>query len=135
MDAVYTDFTTKAAEGRGKPLAELEKNAHGRVWSGADAMKLGLVDEFGGLTVAIDYAKTKIGLQPADVVKIVSYPEPKGSWETIMKAVNDEDTPTDIMTGVRALVALGKFTAPLMQTWDGMQTRGPQLRMEPVAAE
>ena len=81
MDAAYADFTTKAAEGRGKPVEELEKNAHGRVWSGADAVKIGLVDELGGLSAAIDYAKTKIGLKATDPVTwSKSYPSPEDSF-------------------------------------------------------
>ena len=44
--------------------------ARGRVWSGADALKVGLVDEMGGFTKAVDYVKTKIGLKPDDTVTL-----------------------------------------------------------------
>ncbi len=135
MDAIYADFTTKAAEGRGKPVEELEKQAHGRVWSGADAVKNGLVDELGGLSQAIDYTKTKIGLKPTDLVNIVEYPESEGSLDAIMKSLSDSDTPTDILSGVRALATFGRFAAPILEAWQGIHARGPQLRMEPVEVE
>ncbi len=135
MDAIYADFTTKAAQGRGKPVEEFEKFAHGRVWVGSDAVKNGLVDELGGLSEAIDYTKTKIGLKPTDLVNIVAYPEQEDSLDAILKSLSDSDTPTDILSGVRALATLGRFAAPMMEAWQGIHTRGPQLRMEPVEVE
>jgi protease-4 len=135
MDAIYADFTTKAAQGRGKPVEEFEKYAHGRVWVGSDAIKNGLVDELGGLAEAIDHAKTRIGLKPEDTVNIVQYPKPQEPLEAFLKAVSDGDAPTDIMAGVRVLTTLGKVAGPVLQTMQGTQAKGPRLYMEPVEAE
>lgn len=135
MDAVYADFTSKAAQGRGKPIEEFEKYARGRVWSGADALKIGLVDELGGLNAAIDHAKTKIGLTAEDTVKLVPYPKPEDPLDAILKAMTDSDAPTDIMTGVKAISAFGKVAGPVLETLQGAQTKGPQLYMEPVEVE
>jgi len=63
LDAVYDDFTRKAAHDRGMPLAELEPLARGRVWTGADAHERGLVDELGGLEHAIGVACERTGLR------------------------------------------------------------------------
>jgi protease-4 len=49
----YENFTTKAANGRKMELDSLKKVASGRVWSGEQAKKIGLIDEFGGLDEAI----------------------------------------------------------------------------------
>ncbi len=135
MDAVYADFTGKAAQGRGKPVEEFEKYARGRVWSGADAVKIGMIDELGGLNAAIDHAKTKIGLTAEDSVKLVPYPTPEDPLQAILKAMSDGDAPSDIMTGVRAISAFGKVAGPLLETLQGAQTKGPALYMEPVGVE
>jgi protease-4 len=72
LDRIYDDFTTKAAQGRGKTRQEIDALARGRVWTGADAVENGLVDELGGLDHAIDLARKKGGL-PVDA-PVRSYP-------------------------------------------------------------
>jgi protease-4 len=67
LDRVYDDFTAKAAEDRGMPVDRLREVAKGRVWTGADALGVGLVDELGGLSKAIDVACARAGLSRADV--------------------------------------------------------------------
>jgi protease-4 len=63
LDRVYEDFTTKAAQDRAMPLDKLLDAARGRVWTGADAVRLGLVDQLGGLSTAIDLACGRAGIQ------------------------------------------------------------------------
>jgi protease-4 len=65
MDAIYDDFVAKVASGRGRPIAEIEAIARGRVWTGSDAVGIGLVDELGGLRDATRIARLRAGL-PAD---------------------------------------------------------------------
>ncbi|MFC5184724.1 signal peptide peptidase SppA [Actinomadura harenae] len=65
LDKIYADFTGKAAEGRGMTRERVHELARGRVWTGADAQASGLVDELGGLELAVDLARRKAGL-PAD---------------------------------------------------------------------
>jgi protease IV len=67
LDRIYADFTAKAAEDRGMPLEQLRGVAKGRVWTGADAVNRGLVDELGGLSDAVDLACDRAGLRRADV--------------------------------------------------------------------
>ncbi|MEJ2025981.1 MAG: signal peptide peptidase SppA, partial [Limibacillus sp.] len=54
LDRIYEDFTAKVAEGRGLTAEQVEAAAGGRVWTGADALRQGLVDTLGGLDTAID---------------------------------------------------------------------------------
>lgn len=68
LDAVYADFTRKAAQGRGMDLTELEPLARGRVWTGADAQRHGLVDHLGGAETALRRACERAGLQREGVV-------------------------------------------------------------------
>lgn len=62
IDPIYDDFVTKVAEGRGRPYAEIEAVARGRVWTGRDALHVGLVDELGGLRDAVRIARKRAGL-------------------------------------------------------------------------
>jgi protease-4 len=62
MDALYDDFVAKVATGRGRPLEEIEGIARGRVWTGSDALRVGLVDELGGLHDAARIARSRAGL-------------------------------------------------------------------------
>ena len=65
LDAIYRDFTSKAAAGRRMTVERMHELARGRVWTGADAVQNGLVDELGGMSAAADIARRRAGL-PAD---------------------------------------------------------------------
>lgn len=64
LDRVYEDFTAKVAAARGLTRAQVHEIARGRVWTGADALERGLVDELGGFDRAVELAWEKAG-QPA----------------------------------------------------------------------
>ena len=65
IDAIYESFVAKVAEGRARSVDEIEGIARGRVWTGSDALDIGLVDELGGLRDAVRIARLRAGL-PAD---------------------------------------------------------------------
>ena len=65
LDAIYRDFTEKVASGRRMTVEQVHEIARGRVWTGADAARIGLVDELGGMAVAAGIARRRAGL-PAD---------------------------------------------------------------------
>lgn len=65
LDDVYDDFVDQVARGRGLTRFEVEAVARGRVWTGADALERGLVDELGGLGAAVAAARGLAGL-PGD---------------------------------------------------------------------
>ena len=73
-DLFYTDFVERVAAGRKLTVEAVDAIARGRVWTGADALERGLVDELGGLRTAINRAKVLAGLEPDDDVRLVSYP-------------------------------------------------------------
>ncbi len=62
MDQIYANFLTRVAEGRKLPLQRVQAIAKGRVWTGAQARELGLVDEVGGFYQAVDKAKALANL-------------------------------------------------------------------------
>src|SRR5437868_37964 len=75
LDRIYADFTGKVAAGRRLTAAQVEEVARGRVWTGADALEHGLVDELGGLDAAAAHARRRAGL-PGDAPLRV-YPRPR----------------------------------------------------------
>jgi protease IV len=62
LDHIYADFTGKVAAGRGMTAEQVHLVAKGRVWTGADALAHGLVDELGGLDMAAASARRRAGL-------------------------------------------------------------------------
>ncbi|OBI09454.1 signal peptide peptidase SppA [Mycobacterium sp. E2462] len=73
-DLVYDDFVHRVAEGRNLTTDAVDRVARGRVWTGADALDRGLVDELGGFRTAVRRAKVLAGLDEDASVRIVSYP-------------------------------------------------------------
>ncbi|MFN3211562.1 MAG: signal peptide peptidase SppA [Henriciella sp.] len=74
----YDRFTTLVAEGRGLSAEEIDRVARGRVWSGEDALQVGLVDELGGLNTAIAKARELAGIEAGSDIRIKTYPMQSG---------------------------------------------------------
>ncbi len=70
LDHIYADFTGKVASGRGMTVEQVDEVARGRVWSGADALAHGLVDELGGLDRAAAIARRRAGLPDSAPLRI-----------------------------------------------------------------
>jgi protease-4 len=84
MTAIYDAFTKKAAEGRKKTQAEIDAVGKGRIWSGDQALKLGLIDQVGGLHDAIWEARKLAKIPDKDELGIAVYPVRKGGWADIL---------------------------------------------------
>lgn len=69
VDSFYRDFLEATAEGRGLRVDEVDAVAQGRVWTGAQAQALGLVDELGGLAGALRAARREAGLPEDSTVR------------------------------------------------------------------
>jgi protease-4 len=80
LDWVYADFKRKVAEGRGLTEEQVETVAKGRIWSGERAKSLGLVDELGGLSKALELARTEAGLGAEEEIALEVFPQPKEWW-------------------------------------------------------
>lgn len=76
LDQVYNEFVDKVAEGRGKTFAYIDSVGRGRVWTGADALEIGLVDEMGGLQEAIAYAAEQAELEKYDILELPKQKDP-----------------------------------------------------------
>lgn len=112
-DLTYDAFLQKVAEARGMTKEDVHAIARGRVWTGTDAVDVGLVDELGGLDVAVQRAVEAAGMDPEDVM-LVSYPS----------------TPTFIeQLGMTSTVA-----ARAVSTWFGWAQQ-PEAQLETLRAE
>ena len=83
----YKLFVKRCADGRGMSTEAIEKIAEGRVWTGAAAKELGLVDELGGLEKAIDIAAQKAGIE---AYSTISYPEQEGVFSAFLEQTKED---------------------------------------------
>lgn len=90
IDDFYQTFLRRVAEGRKLEVAQVHEVAQGRVWSGRQALEHGLVDELGGLDVAVAKAKELGGL--TGDVAIVRYPAQKGFFELLQEDLEQRST-------------------------------------------
>ncbi|MCL4856842.1 MAG: signal peptide peptidase SppA, partial [Flavobacteriales bacterium] len=86
VENIYDDFITKVGEGRGMTKEQVDSIGQGRVWTGLDAKKIGLVDEIGGIDEAIAIAKD---LAKLDSYSLVDYPKLKDPIEQFMLSITE----------------------------------------------
>ena len=82
----YDDFTKRVANGRGLTQTYVDSIGQGRVWAGADAIGLGLVDKLGDMEDAIAYAAEKANL--GSDYKVTEWPKQKDYFTRIMESIN-----------------------------------------------
>ena len=85
----YDDFTKRVAEGRGLTQSYVDSIGQGRVWAGADAIGLGLVDQLGDMEDAIAYAAQKANL--GSDFKVTEWPKQKDFFTRLMDSMNEKD--------------------------------------------
>ncbi len=73
---IYNDFTSKVAKGRNISQDYVDSIGQGRVWSGEDALNIGLVDELGGLREAVAYAAAKAGVSSNSILELPEMLDP-----------------------------------------------------------
>jgi len=76
IDETYSTFVTRVSEGRTMPFEAVDNIAEGRVWSGSNAIDLGLVDVMGGLSTAIDIAAKKAALDNYRLLELPHLDDP-----------------------------------------------------------
>lgn len=97
VDFIYDQFLDRVSKGRGMSKEAVNEIARGRVWTGKDAVKNGLVDELGGMREAIAFALKEVDIDESDA-KVAYYPERKvAPWMEIIETFdNNEDKGTGI---------------------------------------
>jgi protease-4 len=84
----YRRFVAKVAAARGRKVEEIEALAQGRVWSGAQALKNGLIDQIGGLSQAISVARALAKIPEDQEMTTVIYPKPRGFMEWLIEGLD-----------------------------------------------
>ena len=109
VDRDYEDFLRVVARNRNLTTNRVDEIAQGHVWSGADALKLGLVDEFGGLEQAITIAArdAKLGTN----YSIIEFPEKKGLLEEVQEVISGGKPP------LAAQDVGGRIAAKMAESW------------------
>ena len=87
VERIYDKFTSVVAEGRDMEVQDVDAIAQGRVWSGADAVEIGLVDEIGSLNDAILYAAAAAGHPDLSSWQIAEYPKPMTTFELLLESL------------------------------------------------
>ena len=108
LDEIYNTFVQRAADGRKMNVMDLEKFAHGRVWSGGLAHSNGLVDEIGGFMAAYGYMKEKIALPDCPFVK---YPD----TNSILSLFQDENEDEPGFADQSVFARISNFAATLFK--------------------
>ncbi|MDP4683309.1 MAG: signal peptide peptidase SppA [Crocinitomicaceae bacterium] len=89
VDNIYDEFLGRVAEGRKMTKEQVNVIARGRVWTGRDALKIGLVDKLGGIKDAINYAAKEYGIKDQ---KVLYYPIRKDQkWMEILEQIEEEE--------------------------------------------
>ena len=118
----YDLFLTRCSDGRGIEKQELDKIAQGRVWTGANALELGLVDVLGGIDTALQIAIEKAGVE---AYTVLSYPKMPTFMETLMESNPDNFIKNRLLSG-KAGELYRQFSLPEeLEQCDRLQTRVP----------
>jgi protease-4 len=100
MRTTYDLFVKRVADGRQQTPARIDAVAQGRVWTGHQARELGLVDELGGLDLAIRRAAERAKLDPAKGVSLVVYPAKRSIYDLLSRQFGSS---TDASAGLEAI--------------------------------
>lgn len=124
VDTTYRDFVDGVAEQRGLDREKVGDIAEGRVWTGQDALELGLIDRFGDLSDAIEAAAEHAGLAEGEFgVKYVERPLSPGQ-EFLLQLLNSRIGPTVAGVATTGFAGRGSALAPLVtaveDAWRGI---------------
>jgi len=112
LDKIYTTFTQRVSDGRRLPIEKVRSIAKGRIWTGQDAKQLGLVDELGGLPLAIRLAKEAANIKADEPIKLVEFPKKSSPLKKLLaQPSNSEETVaveawSQLAVGIEPLLAL-----------------------------
>lgn len=100
IDRTYEEFIARVAAGRRLPPARVREIARGRVWTGAQARQIGLVDQLGGLEEAIAKARELARIPEGDSVRFKRYPEAQSPFEALSQAFGVSGEAARVLVGI-----------------------------------
>jgi len=124
VEATYETFLQRVAQGRNKTIAEVDSMAQGRVWSGVDAKRIGLVDELGNLNDAINEAAKMANLKTYGIKK---FPKYKTGIERLMEDMGAISTSAK-KSAIEEEIGVEAYRI-LKEVKTAMEQKGVQARM------
>jgi protease-4 len=106
MQAFYDQFVEKVAEARQTTPEKIDQIAQGRVWTGQQAKQVGLVDELGGLHVAVAAAKQRARIRAEDEVELVVYPPRRSFYEVLSDSLEQPTASRRASSAAEAIMSL-----------------------------
>jgi protease IV len=94
LDRIYLDFTSKVAQSRNLTMEQVDQAARGRIWSGSDALRLGLVDELGGFEAAIRAARRLAEIPEDERVRLEIFPARRPLLAQLLDRGRESSYPT-----------------------------------------
>ncbi len=122
LDETYQAFTSNVAASRKIPLEKMSDIAKGRVWTGDQAVKIGLVDELGGIVTTIQALKKELKLEPTDMVELQPFPPPETPTDLAIKMLRSFGIESAMVRS--ALGHWQKAQATLAPVLDGLEETG-----------
>lgn len=123
IDNIYESFVGKVADGRGLRTTYVDSIGQGRVWTGTDALENGLVDEIGGLDMAISYAAEQANIED---YRIKELPRMKNPIEEIFESFSAEAQAKAIENAISNYELLEQFKyVQSVMNMKGVQARLP----------
>jgi protease-4 len=104
IDRTYEEFITRVSTGRRLPPARVREIARGRVWTGAQARQLGLVDQLGGLEEAIGKARQLARIPDGDSIRFKRYPQPESPFEALSEMFGVSSEAARVLVGVGSVM-------------------------------
>ena len=121
---IYADFTSLVARGRNLPLDSVEVIARGRVWTGRDALEVGLVDEIGDFEDAVAAAAELAGLAAGDVERVV-LPESRGPLDVLLEDLGGAEAVARVFGAEGVAVTDALAVRRMLQSRDVYHLRMP----------
>ena len=104
IDRTYEEFITRVAAGRRLEPARVREIARGRVWTGAQAREIGLVDQLGGIEEAIAKARDLANIPSSESVRFKRYPEARSPLEALSKAFGVSGEAARVLVGIGGIM-------------------------------
>ena len=132
LNRIYDDFSHKAAEGRHMKWEDVDRIGRGRVWTGAQAKEIGLVDHLGGMDVAIARARELGGIGAEEPVRLKYFPPARTLWQALTARDEDNALAAAARGTQRLAAGFGRILEAAARAGSG--TGDDALAMPPVTA-
>ena len=125
VEKIYDRFTCIVAEGRDMAVSRVDEIAQGRVWTGAEALDINLVDQIGTIEDAITWAALSVdGVAAVEEVEVVGYPKPLTGLELLMESFGGSQQEQNILAGTPF-----KSVGTAFENWNASETGKVYARM------